>query len=76
MIDMDDIVNNVYYGMVTRTDTPLIPGTWTYWNGDYRQEYNRQKAEERRLELAQKSAAEYIQSTSKKLAETLKEGLE
>ena len=46
LIDLDDIVNNVYYGMVTRTDTPLIPGTWTYWNGDYRQEYNRQKAEE------------------------------
>lgn len=44
MIDLDDIVNNVYYGMVTRTDTPLIPGTWTYWNGDYRQEYNKQLA--------------------------------
>lgn len=46
MIDMDDIVNNVYYGMVTRTDTPLIPGTWTYWTGDYHQEYNKQKAME------------------------------
>ncbi|MBQ9196064.1 MAG: ABC transporter substrate-binding protein [Clostridia bacterium] len=46
MINMDDIVNNVYYGMVTRTDTPMIPGTWTYWNGDYRQEYNKQKANE------------------------------
>ena len=46
MINMDDIVNNVYYGMVTRTDTPLIPGTWTYWNGDYRQEYNKQRANE------------------------------
>lgn len=46
MIDMDDLVNNVYYGMVTRTDTPLIPGTWTYWNSDLRQEFNRQKANE------------------------------
>ena len=46
MINMDDIVNNVYYGMVTRTDTPLIPGTWTYWNGDYHQEYNKQRANE------------------------------
>ena len=46
MINMDDIVNNVYYGMVTRTDTPLIPGTWTYWNGDYHQEYNKQRAME------------------------------
>ena len=46
MIDMDDIVNNVYYGMVTRTDTPLIPGTWTYWNSDYHQEYNKQRANE------------------------------
>lgn len=46
MIDMDDIVNNVYYGMVTRTDTPLIPGTWTYWNGEHHQEYNKQRAME------------------------------
>ena len=46
MIDMNDIVKNVYYGMVTRTDTPLIPGTWTYWDGDYQQEYNKQKAME------------------------------
>lgn len=44
MIDMDDIVNNVYYGMVTRTDTPLIPGTWTYWDAPYQQEYNKQRA--------------------------------
>ena len=44
MIDMNDIVKNVYYGMVTRTDTPMIPGTWTYWNGDIAQEYNKQKA--------------------------------
>ena len=46
MIDMDDLVNNVYYGMVTRTDTPLIPGTWTYWNDGNKQEYNRQRAME------------------------------
>lgn len=44
MLDLDDIVNNVYYGMVTRTDTPLIPGTWTYWSENDAQEYNRQKA--------------------------------
>jgi len=46
MINLDDIVKNVYYGMVTRTDTPLIPGTWTYWRGDFKQEYNKQRAME------------------------------
>lgn len=46
MINMDDLANNVYYGMVTRTDTPLIPGTWTYWNSDLRHEYNKQRAAE------------------------------
>ena len=46
MIDMDDLVNNVYYGMVTRTDTPLIPGTWTYWNEGLKQSVNRQRANE------------------------------
>ncbi len=46
LIDMDDLVNNVYYGMVTRTDTPLIPGNWTYWKSDLHQEYNKKKAEE------------------------------
>ncbi len=46
LLDLDDIVHNVYYGMVTRTDTPLIPGTWTYWNSDNEQEYNKQKAME------------------------------
>lgn len=44
LIDMDDIVDNVYYGMVTRTDTPLIPGTWSYWDRGDQQEYNKQKA--------------------------------
>ena len=44
MIDLDDIVNNVYYGMVTRTDTPLIPGTWTYWSENDAQQYNKQRA--------------------------------
>ncbi|MBQ4552260.1 MAG: ABC transporter substrate-binding protein [Clostridia bacterium] len=45
MINMDDLVENVYYDMVTRTDTPLIPGTWTYLSGaDHLQEYNKQKA--------------------------------
>ncbi len=43
-INIDDIANNVYYGMVTRTDTPLIPNTWTYWDGSTKQETNRQKA--------------------------------
>ena len=45
MLNMDDLVDNVYYGMVTRTDTPLIPGTWTYLeDADDLQEYNKQKA--------------------------------
>jgi len=44
MINMDDLVKNVYYGMVTRTDTPLIPGNWTYWSDDIQQEYNKQRA--------------------------------
>lgn len=44
LINLDDIVKNVYYGMVTRTDTPLIPGTWTYWDSSSQQEYNRQRA--------------------------------
>ena len=45
MLNMDDLVDNVYYDMVTRTDTPLIPGTWTYLNdADNLQEYNKQKA--------------------------------
>lgn len=45
MINMDDLVDNVYYDMVTRTDTPLIPGTWTYLeDADDLQEYNKQKA--------------------------------
>lgn len=46
LIDMDDLVNNVYYGMVTRTDTPLIPGTWTYWSEGNQQQYNKQRAME------------------------------
>lgn len=32
VIDPDIIANNVYMGMVTRTDTPMIPGTWMYNN--------------------------------------------
>lgn len=45
MINMDDLMDNVYYDMVTRTDTPLIPGTWTYLSdADNLQEYNKQKA--------------------------------
>lgn len=45
MLNMDDLVDNVYFGMVTRTDTPLIPGTWTYYDdADGLQEYNKQKA--------------------------------
>ena len=46
MLDLDDIVNNVYYGMVTRTDTPLIPGTWTYWSENDAQQFNKQRAME------------------------------
>jgi len=45
MINMEDLMDNVYYGMVTRTDTPLVPGSWTYLNdADNLQEYNKQKA--------------------------------
>ena len=29
-IDVDRIANNVYMGMVLRTDTPMIAGTWMY----------------------------------------------
>ena len=29
-VDVDRIANNVYMGMVTRTDLPTIPGTWLY----------------------------------------------
>ena len=31
-IDIDRIASDVYMGMVTRTDTPMIPGTWMYNN--------------------------------------------
>ena len=29
-IDVDRIARNIYMGMVERTDTPVIPGTWMY----------------------------------------------
>ena len=29
-VDADKIASTVYMGMVERTDTPMIPGTWTY----------------------------------------------
>ena len=29
-VDPDKIANTVYMGMVDRTDTPMIPGTWMY----------------------------------------------
>lgn len=32
LIDPDRIANTVYMGMVDRTDTPMIPGTWMYNN--------------------------------------------
>ena len=32
-IDIEALAENVYLGMVTRTDTPMIPGLWTYNNG-------------------------------------------
>ena len=32
-IDVDYIANHVYMGMVYRTDTPAIPGTWLYNDG-------------------------------------------
>ncbi len=31
-VDVDRIARNIYMGMVTRTDTPAIPGSWTYNN--------------------------------------------
>ncbi|MBQ6175146.1 MAG: ABC transporter substrate-binding protein [Clostridia bacterium] len=33
VVDPDYIATSVYLGMVTRTDTPMIPGTWTYNDG-------------------------------------------
>lgn len=33
-IDIDTIAANVYTDMVVRTDTPLIPNTWTYKDND------------------------------------------
>ncbi len=30
VVDPDSIAGSVYMGMVTRTDFPFIPGTWTY----------------------------------------------
>lgn len=32
VVDPDKIANTIYLGMVTRTDTPMIPGTWMYNN--------------------------------------------
>ena len=29
-IDVDKLANSIYMGMVDRTDTPVIPGTWMY----------------------------------------------
>ncbi len=44
-IDVDNIAANVYTDMVRRTDTPLIPDTWTYLTGsDYG--YDPEKAKE------------------------------
>ena len=33
VVDPDYLAEHVYLGMVTRTDTPMIPGTWTYNDG-------------------------------------------
>lgn len=33
-IDIDNIAATVYTDMVVRTDTPMIPGTWTYKEGE------------------------------------------
>ena len=32
-IDIAALAENVYLGMVTRTDTPMVPGLWTYDQG-------------------------------------------
>lgn len=32
-VDIDAIAENIYLGMVTRTDTPMVPGLWTYNDG-------------------------------------------
>lgn len=48
VVDPDRIANMVYMGMVKRTDTPMIPGTWMYNDalGNY---FVRDVAEARRL---------------------------
>ena len=33
VVDPDYLAEHVYLGMVTRTDTPMIPGNWTYNDG-------------------------------------------
>lgn len=44
-IDIDTIAANVYTDMVVRTDTPLIPNTWTYKDNDL-YTYDPEKAKE------------------------------
>lgn len=44
-IDIDKIISNVYSGLVTRTDLPFYPGTWTYNDGlSSYFEYNQDRA--------------------------------
>ncbi len=45
-IDLDAIIDTAYYGMVTRADTPMIPGTWAYSADDAAFVYNPVKANE------------------------------
>lgn len=47
-IDVDRIAKNIYMGMVERTDTPAIPGTWLY-NDDLSSYFVKNVDEARRL---------------------------
>lgn len=43
-IHVDSIANSTYMGMVTRTNTPLVPGTWMYYEQPGAYEFNPEKA--------------------------------
>ncbi len=43
-IHVDSIANSTYMGMVTRTNTPVVPGTWMYYEQPAAFEFNPEKA--------------------------------
>lgn len=45
-IHAESIANSTYMGMVTRTNTPLVPGTWMYYEQPGAYEYNPEKAKQ------------------------------